>query len=222
MTVSIENFTKAVYRQSKLTGADTRLSTIAGLLNITNAAATDMARKLAKKNLVNYTKYKPLSLTNKGRNLALNVIRKHRLWESFLYKILNLSLHEIHREAEQLEHQTSDFLADKIENYLGYPANDPHGDPIPALNGKIKPDSSLILLSEAEEGNMYEISRLFSSEKDFFDFCSSNQIAIGSNIWVEKQYGFNRMTEIKINQNKILLNEDFTNIVYVKRINKTQ
>jgi len=84
MTVSIENFIKAIYRQSRLPGRDTRLSTIAGLLDITNAAATDMARKLAKKNLVNYTKYKPLSLTENGLSMALNVIRKHRLWESFL------------------------------------------------------------------------------------------------------------------------------------------
>jgi DtxR family transcriptional regulator, Mn-dependent transcriptional regulator len=220
MTVSIENFIKAIYRQSKLIDEDTRLSTIAGLLNITNAAATDMARKLAKKNLVNYTKYKPLSLTENGLSMALNVIRKHRLWESFLYKTLELSLHEIHQESEQLEHQTSDFLAEKIERYLGNPAFDPHGDPIPAIDGKIKPDNSQILLSEAEEGNMYEISRLFSSEKDFFDFCSSNHITIGSGIWVEKQYSSNRMTEVKINQNKILLNEDFTNIIYLKQVIK--
>jgi len=217
MTVSIENFIKAIYRQSKLSGGDTRLSTIARLLNITNAAATDMARKLAKKNIVHYEKYKPLSLTSNGFSMALNVIRKHRLWESFLYNTLNLSLHEIHREAEQLEHQTSDFLADKIEKYLGSPSFDPHGDPIPNIKGKIEDDTDQILLSNAEAGYMYEISRLFSSEKDFFDFCSSNNIAIGSNIWVEKQYGSNKMTEVKINQNKILLNEDFSNIIYVKQ-----
>ena len=217
MTVSIENFIKAIYRQSRLPGRDTRLSTIAGLLDITNAAATDMARKLAKKNLVNYTKYKPLSLTENGLSMALNVIRKHRLWESFLYRILGLSLHEIHREAEQLEHQTSDFLAEKIERFLGNPAFDPHGDPIPDLEGKFMPDNDQILLSEAEEGNMYEISRLFSSEKDFFDFCMSNHITIGSVMWVEKQYRSNRMTEVKINQNKLLLNEDFTKIIYLKK-----
>jgi DtxR family transcriptional regulator, Mn-dependent transcriptional regulator len=136
MSVSIENFIKAIYKQGIHSVADTRLSTIARLLSISNAAATDMARKLAKKGIVNYVKYKPLSLTEYGLNLALNVIRKHRLWESFLYKTLNLSLHEIHREAELLEHQTSDLLAEKIENYLGFPATDPHGDPIPALNGK--------------------------------------------------------------------------------------
>jgi len=217
MTVSVENFVKAIYKQSKLSGADTRLSTIAGLLRITNAAATDMARKLALKKLVNYTKYKPLTLTPTGNQLALNVIRKHRLWESFLYKTLNLSLHEIHQEAEQLEHLTSDFLADEIDKHLGNPATDPHGDPIPALNGKIKNDRSQMLLSEANAGYMYEISRLFSSDKDFFDFCHLNHIAIGSNIWVEKQYGFNKMTEVKIKQNKILLNEDFANVIYVRQ-----
>lgn len=216
MTVSIENFIKAIYLQSKLSGRDTRLSTIARLLNVSNAAATDMSRKLAKKNLVNYTKYKPLSLTENGLSMALNVIRKHRLWESFLYRTLGLSLHEIHREAEQLEHQTSDFLAEKMEMFLGNPAFDPHGDPIPDLDGKIMPDNSQILLSEAKAGSIYEISRLFSSDKDFFDFCNSNHIIVGSNIWVEKQYSSNRMTEVKINQNKILLNEDFTNIIYVK------
>jgi DtxR family Mn-dependent transcriptional regulator len=218
MTASIENFIKAIYKQGKLPGADTRLSTIAGLLSITNAAATDMARKLAVKKLVNYTKYKPLTLTASGKQLALNVIRKHRLWESFLYKTLNLSLHEIHREAEQLEHLTSDFLADEIDRYLGNPSTDPHGDPIPALNGKIETSVSHMPLSEADSGYMYEISRLFSSDKDFFDFCTSNHIAIGSNIWVEKQYDSNKMTEIKIDQNKILLNEEFTRVIYLRQV----
>ena len=173
MTVSTENFVKTIYNQSKQASTDTRLSIIARLLNITNAAATDMARKLAVKKLVNYTKYKPLTLTPSGNQLALNVIRKHRLWESFLYNTLDLSLHEIHREAEQLEHLTSGFLADKIEKYLGYPNTDPHGDPIPALNGERESDSSQILLSEAAAGHIYEISRLFSSEKEFFEFCTS-------------------------------------------------
>jgi len=218
MTASIENFIKAIYKQGMLPGADTRLSTIAGLLNITNAAATDMARKLSVKKLVNYTKYKPLSLTASGRQAALNVIRKHRLWESFLYKTLNLSLHEIHREAEQLEHLTSDFLVDEIDRYLGNPSTDPHGDPIPAMNGRIETSGSHMPLSEADSGYMYEISRLFSSDKDFFDFCTSNHIAIGSNIWVEKQYDSNKMTEIKIDQNKILLNEEFTRVIYLRQV----
>ncbi len=216
MTISIENFLKAIYHQCCLPTPDARLSTIAGMLNISNAAATDMARKLASKNLVNYTKYKPLSLTDEGHSLALNVIRKHRLWESFLYQTLNLSLHEIHQEAEQLEHLTSDFLADKIEKYLGHPTTDPHGDPIPNLNGESTEDASLILLSNAKGGESYTVSRLFSTEKDFFDFCNDHAITIGSTIWVEKQYEKQKMTELRIDGDKLLLNRELTEIIYVQ------
>lgn len=219
MTISTDNFLKTIYKESKRTGTGSRLSKVAGHLSISKAAATDMARKLADKKLVNYTKYKPLTLTAYGNEVALKVLRKHRLWESFLYKTLNLSLHEIHRESEVLEHLTSDFLTDKIDNYLGNPVTDPHGDPIPSANGLINDDESLILLSDASPGVNYEICRLFSSEKEFFDFCSSNNIIIGSSVWVEKQYDSKKITEIVINHTKILLNEDFTNIIYVKPIN---
>jgi DtxR family Mn-dependent transcriptional regulator len=218
MTISVENFVKTIYKQSKLLKADTKLSTVAGLLNITNAAATDMARKLATKKLVNYTKYKPLTLTPSGKKLALKVIRKHRLWESFLHRTLNLSLHEIHKEAEYLEHLTSDFLAEKIEQYLGCPTIDPHGDPIPTYNGMVASDKSQLLLSEAEAGKSYKISRLYSSEKDFFDFCNANHITLGTRIRVERQYDSKKMTEIIINQNRLLLNELFTHVIFVKQI----
>ena len=220
MTVSIENFLKVIYNQSRLSVADTRLSTIAGLLNITNAAATDMARKLSTKKLVDYTKYKPLKLTEAGHKLALNVIRKHRIWETFLYHTLDLSLHEVHREAEHLEHLTSDFLVDKMEKYLGFPSVDPHGDPIPGFHAETESNSSQEILSDAKPGSPYLVTRLFSSEKDFFDFCSSNGITIGATLWVEKQYDNKKMTEIIVNQNKIILNEDFTNIIYVKPVPK--
>lgn len=99
------------------------------MLNITNAALTDMARNLASKNLIVYTKYKPLSLTLSGQLLAMNVLRKHRLWETFLHQTLQLSLLEIHQQAEMLDHFTSDFLSEKIYLFLGYPTTDPHGDP---------------------------------------------------------------------------------------------
>jgi DtxR family transcriptional regulator, Mn-dependent transcriptional regulator len=218
ISISTENFIKIIYKFKQGEDWDTRPGSVARALGISNAAATDMARKLAAKNLVNYVKYKQLSLTPKGHRLALNVIRKHRLWESFLYKTLNLSLHEIHQEAEVLEHLTSDFLANKIDEYLGKPLSDPHGDPIPTFNGIIEEDKAQVVLSESIAGQKYEICRLYSSEEEFFDFCLSNSITIGSTIWVEKQYESNKMTEILINQKKILLNRDFANIIYVKQI----
>lgn len=216
MSISIENFVKAIYLQEQKMGEDTRPGTLAKLLNISNAATTDMARSLAQKELVNYARYQQLSLTSDGRKLALKILRKHRLWEAFLSKTLNLSLHEIHEEAERLEHATSDFLADKIDEYLNYPAADPHGDPIPCSNSIETPKANAIVLSEAEIGKEYHIIRLFSSSPDFFDFCASNNIAIGVSLKVEKVFEEMNMIEISIDEKKLLLNEQFTNIIYIE------
>lgn len=216
MSISIENFVKAIYLQEQRMGEDTRPGTLAKLLNITNAATTDMARSLSEKKLVNYTKYQKLSLTPKGRKLALNILRKHRLWEAFLHKTLNLSLHEIHEEAERLEHLTSDFLADEIEKYLEYPAADPHGDPIPCSEGIESPKSDAIILSEAQKGREYSIVRLFSSNPDFFDFCATNNIVIGKAVQIVNIFDELKMIEIIIGDKKLLLNDDLTNKIYVE------
>lgn len=218
MTVSIENFIKAIYKADRLSRKGAKMSTLAEMLKISNAAATDMARKLAARDLVSYKKYKPLTLTAKGNSIALRVIRKHRLWETFLFRTLELSLHEIHREAEDLEHLTSDFLADKIDDFLGNPALDPHGDPIPAVNGKITADKGTLLLSEAQPGNSYTISRLSGSEKEFFDFCDSAELVPGCEIIVERQYPANAMTEIRMKTGKVLMHAAMAHEIHVKQI----
>jgi len=218
MSVSSENFIKTIYRLELGVGEDTKPGTIAKALGVTNAAATDMARKLADKNLIYYKKYQQLSLAPEGKKLALDIIRKHRLWESFLHKVFNLSLHEIHREAELLEHQTSDFLAEKISQFLNNPVFDPHGDPIPDADGDINSGIDNIVLSHTLAGETYEISRLSGSDKDFFDFCGSNNIHVGSTIKIEKQYEKSRMTEILTTTTKLLLNSEFTNTIYVRKV----
>ncbi len=215
MSVAIENFVKAIYKNGKRDNNDTKPGNIAKELGISNAAATDMAKKLATKDLLNYEKYQPLQLTEKGTKMALSVIRKHRLWEALLFKMFDMSLHDIHREAELLEHQTSDFLADKISEYLGNPKFDPHGDPIPNSNGEITTKDTSIQLSNAEEGKTYIISRLMSDDKEFFDFCALNGLKYGNTLVVSKQFTNNKMTQILINNNTILLNQDFTSIIYV-------
>ena len=215
MSVAVENFVKAIYKNDNNDSNNTKPGNIAKKLGISNAAATDMAKKLALKNLLLYKKYQPLQLTKEGEKMALNVVRKHRLWEAFLYKTFDMSLHDIHREAELLEHETSDFLANKISEYLGNPKFDPHGDPIPNAEGEITTTDTSIALSETQEGKNYIISRLMSDDKEFFDFCASNGIKYGNTILVSKQLTKNRMTQISINNNSILLNEDFTNIIYV-------
>lgn len=219
MSVAIENFVKAIYNNDIQDHHNTKPGNIAKKLGISNAAATDMAKKLASKNLLQYEKYQALQLTEEGTKMALNVVRKHRLWESLLFKMFDMSLHEIHREAELLEHETSNFLADKISEYLGNPNFDPHGDPIPNSQGKITTEDNSISLSNTEEGRTYIISRLMSDNKEFFDFCAQNGLKFGNSIVVTKQFQQNKMTQININNNTILLNEDFTNIIYVNEIN---
>jgi DtxR family Mn-dependent transcriptional regulator len=218
MSVSKENFIKAIHQLEQSGSKGSRPGSIARSLGISNAAATDMARKLAEKGFIRYEKYRELKLTPAGNKMALNIIRKHRLWETFLHRVFNLSLHEIHREAELLEHETSDFLADRISRFLGDPETDPHGDPIPNVDGWMAVSKENIILSDAQPGKQYRISRLFSSEKEFFDFCQANNIAVGSRVTIEKQYDKSRMTEVEIKNRKLLLNAEMGNIIYVRKI----
>lgn len=218
MSIAIENFVKAIYNNKANDSTDTKPGNIAKKLGISNAAATDMAKKLAKKDLVHYEKYKALKLSEKGTKMALSIVRKHRLWEAFLFKTFNMSLHDIHREAELLEHQTSDLLANKISEYLGHPKFDPHGDPIPNSEGEITTKDTSIPLIETTEGNSYVISRLMSDDKEFFDFCSQHKLKYGNTIFVSKQFKKNKMTELVIDKSTILLNQDFSTIIYVNAI----
>ncbi|WP_456441111.1 metal-dependent transcriptional regulator [Psychroserpens sp.] len=215
MSVAIENFVKAIYNNDKHDIKNTRPGNIAKQLGISNPAATDMAKKLAAKDLLHYEKYQALQLTEKGTKMALNVVRKHRLWEALLFKMFDLSLHDIHREAELLEHQTSDLLAEKISEYLGHPKFDPHGDPIPNAKGEITTIDTSITLAEAQEGKTYTIARLMSEDKEFFEFCAQNEIKYRNTLSVSKQFSGNKMTQISIGPNIIVLNENFTKIIYV-------
>lgn len=215
MSVAIENFVKAIYNNDIHDIKDTKPGNIAKQLGISNPAATDMAKKLATKDLLHYEKYQALQLTEKGKKMALNVVRKHRLWEAFLFKMFDLSLHDIHREAELLEHQTSDLLAEKISEFLGHPKFDPHGDPIPNAKGEITTKDTSITLAEAKEGKAYIVSRLMSDDKEFFEFCALNDIKYRNTLTVSKQFTGNKMTQISIGSNTMVLNENFTKIIYV-------
>ena len=219
MSVSVENFIKTIYKNQVNEKSDTKPGSVAKKLGVSNAAATDMAKKLASRDLLHYEKYQALQLTKKGEKMALSILRKHRLWETLLHKLFDMSLYEIHQEAELLEHQTSDFLLKKISAYLGNPKTNPLGDPIPDEKGKIHKSNTHLSLSDSQEGKTYIITRLMSDDKEFFDFCALYGLKLGSKIMVTNQFKFNKMTQVSSNNNTLLLNEDFTNIIYVKDIN---
>ena len=214
-TLSEENYLKTIYHLGLNSEIGVSTNEIAKKMQTKASSVTDMIKKLSDKNLVVYKKYKGVRITDFGRNTAANIVRKHRLWEVFLVEKLNFSWDEVHEVAEQLEHIKSPKLINELDALLGFPKQDPHGDPIPDAKGEITTKDLSISLSNTEEGNVYLISRLMSDDKEFFDFCGQHGLKYGNTVLVSKQFSKNKMTQILIKNNTILLNEDFTSIIYV-------
>ena len=137
MTQSEENYLKIIYHLSLVSKTEIATNSIAEKMETKASSVTDMLKKLAEKKLVSYQKYQGVSLTETGLLTAKMIVRKHRLWEVFLVDKLNFTWDEVHEIAEELEHIKSDELIDKLDEFLDYPSEDPHGDPIPDKNGKI-------------------------------------------------------------------------------------
>ena len=144
---TIENYLKAIYKISEKEQKTVSTSAISNEMNTTSASVTDMLKRLSYKELINYKKYRGVTLTKEGNRIATNLIRKHRLWEVFLLKHLNFRWHEVHDIAEELEHIDSDDLIERLDGFLGHPKFDPHGDPIPNKDGKITLRSQIPLLT---------------------------------------------------------------------------
>lgn len=132
-----ENYLKAIYHLSADESKQVNTNQIAAILNTKAASVTDMLKKLSGKNLIDYERYQGVGLTDTGKTIALKIIRKHRLWEYFLVEKLSFGWDEVHDLAEQLEHIPSSELTDRLDEFLGFPKYDPHGDPIPDQSGAI-------------------------------------------------------------------------------------
>ena len=149
ITLAEENYLKAILAIILNTNKRASTNSIANEICTTAASVSDMLRKLQEKKLIDYKKYKGVNLSESGKKIAISVIRKHRLWETFLVKKLNFNWEEVHDLAEQLEHIKSSNLINKLDSFLGYPKFDPHGEPIPTKEGKL-PVSNTIPLNELE------------------------------------------------------------------------
>ncbi len=185
-TISKENYLKIIFSREEETGKPITTTFLADKLNVSKAAITDMARRLAAEDLIAYERYHGIRTLPKGKKLAVEVIRKHRLWELFLLEVLNMNWSEVHDEAELLEHTTSDKLMNRIDKFLGHPKFDPHGDPIPNRNGKFPKTAKRMNLLESVEGKKYKIVRVNDASKDVIDFLSEIGIKLGSEITVKK------------------------------------
>ncbi len=200
---SVENFLKAVYSLQQKTE---RVSTnsLAEALKISAPSVTDMARRMEKDGLVDYQKYRGVRLTDDGKTIALHVIRRHRLLEAYLVEELGYALHEVHDEAENLEHSVSDRFVDAISSRLGNPTVDPHGDPIPAADGTVnRPET--IPLSQLGIGIPAKVSRLTAGNPDMLQHILDRDFNLGAAVQILHKDPFDGpLTTLVNNQERII------------------
>ena len=215
VTFSEENYLKAIYHISKHGSVMVSTNSIAEKMQTKASSVTDMIKKLADKELVNYIKYQGVKLTEKGRLTANEVIRKHRLWEVFLVDKLNFSWDEVHEVAEQLEHIRSKKLIDELDTYLGFPTHDPHGDPIPDKEGNYT-FSSKILLSDVGTNKKCVCVGVKDSSSEFLKYLDRNGIGLGAEICVLEKEPFDGSMTVHIEKETINISKIIASNLYVK------
>jgi len=217
MSISKENYLKAIY-QLKREGHSALSSTIAKKLSVSGAAVTDMSKKLTQQGLVSYQKYKGIELTQAGEQIALQVIRRHRLWELFLSKVLDLSWSQVHDEAERLEHQTSELLIDRIDTYLGYPEFDPHGDPIPDKNGTfpVQPVNSKLI--DCEPGRCYQLIRVRDRTNELMEYFTQCGFQLQAVFYLEKKVADANSVVLEMQDRKQVISDFMASNLYVVEV----
>ncbi|WP_229359467.1 metal-dependent transcriptional regulator [Flectobacillus major] len=195
-----ENYLKIIYKLSAETDAEVSTNAVAELTQTKAASVSDMLRKLSEKQLVNYQKYQGVRLTESGRQVALKVIRKHRLWEVFLVDKLGFNWDEVHDIAEQLEHIDSEELVEKLDEFLAYPKFDPHGDPIPDHHGQM-PELRYQNLAEIRQGELVLMMGVSEHSSAFLQYLAKCGVNLGSEIKVLEINDFDKSLSVQIAQN---------------------
>lgn len=215
MTQSEENYLKAVYHLEDSEKGTVNTNSIAEYMQTKPSSVTDMVKKLAEKGLLNYKKYQGVSLTDSGSKKALSVIRKHRLWETFLVDKLNFTWDEVHEVAEQLEHIESEKLIDQLDSFLGFPKTDPHGDPIPDKNGELE-EQQTRLLSLLPVNSSSICVGVRDTSVSFLNYLDKNKIALGDQIQVLDKEVFDDSIHIQIGNRKLHLSNSIASNLFMK------
>lgn len=192
-----ENYLKALYRLAD-ENEEITVKNIAESLGIKMPTVNSMVKKLADKKFIKYEKYKAIELTEKGKKQALYILRKHRLTELFLSEAMGLGWEEVHDIAEQIEHIRSDRFFARIDEMLGHPQFDPHGEPIPDVNGKL-PAFKSFPLSEGHTHKIYKLTGVVNHDPSFLQFLDSVGLTLGSSIEIKEIQEFDKSMGVKLN-----------------------
>ena len=200
-----ENYLKAIYKLSEAEpGAGVSTNRIAAALTTRAASVTDMLRRLAEKGLLDYEKYRGVQLTPEGRRLALLTVRKHRLWEVFLVQQLGFNWDEVHEVAEELEHVASPLLMRRLDAFLGHPALDPHGDPIPAEDGAIRRPAHRVL-ADLHPGEKGTLAGVKNTSAPFLQYLDKVGLPLGARVEVLDKIIFDQSLELRVNRDRTAL-----------------
>ena len=215
ITLAEENYLKAILAISL--NADGKVSTnaIANEIGTSAASVSDMLKKLQDKKLIKYEKYKGVILSKKGESKAINILRKHRLWETFLVNKLAFSWGEVHDVAEQLEHIKSEELVNRLDAFLGFPQFDPHGEPIPTKEGNL-PKINTVPLNELKTGTKGKVMGVTLDETSFLDYLTRLNISIGTEIKVLETIRFDQSLSIKIEKQTQHISYDVAKHLLIK------
>jgi DtxR family Mn-dependent transcriptional regulator len=208
-TLAEENYLKSIYHLS-LNAESVSTNQLAALLNTKASSVTDMLKKLADKELINYTPYQGVSLTSAGEKIAINIIRKHRLWEYFLVEKLNFKWDQVHEMAEEMEHISSNELIDRLDKFMDFPQYDPHGDPIPDCNGLFKKyDLKPVSAMSINEGGI--VSGVRNHSTAFLQYLEKQELIIGKKISVKEIIEFDHSVVLKLENKKIQISREVAN-----------
>lgn len=215
--ISKEDYLSAIFRNSDENG-EIKPNLIAEKLEISNAAVTDMLKKLSRDGLVSYEKYKSIALTNEGKSYAMNMLRRHRIWEVFLHQTLGMSWDKVHDEAEKLEHSSSDELIKRLEEFLDYPEFDPHGYPIPDKNGKMPKHKQAVAVTELRKNDKAEVIRVNDDNKGVLTFISKMKIELGKEIFIKDVLDYDGSMTVKIDKKEVNLSKKIASNIFVEKI----
>lgn len=214
-SVSEENYIKSIYHLQQETGL-VNTNALAAEMNTKAASVTDMLKKLSDKKILLYEKYRGFKLTDNGKKIALSVVRRHRLWEYFLVDKLGFAWDKVHDIAEELEHVSSDELIERLQQFLGNPLFDPHGDPIPDSNGKI-PKLQQQPLTAAPVNKNSMVSAVTNQSPQMLEMLKHYTITIGTTVKVLRKFEFDGSLEIKVQrQPACIISEAIAKNIFVR------
>lgn len=189
LSPSNQDYVKALFNLGEWSDAPVTAKALARKVGVRLSSASDAVRRLEKMDLVDHTPYGAIALTSQGRKFALAMVRRHRLLECFLDETLNYRWDQVHAEAERLEHSVSDFMIERIDELLGHPTRDPHGDPVPTAEGDYPPredNPQLRRLSELSAGESGTVERISDSDPELLQYFFAHGLVVGARVSVEQ------------------------------------